>query len=56
MNIETIRYFEEVARAESFYGAAKRLAVSQQGLNKAITSLERSYRQSCSNEAAKASR
>ena len=41
MNIETIRYFEEVARAESFYGAAKRLAVSQQGLNKAITSLER---------------
>ena len=41
MNIETIHYFEEVARAESFYGAAKRLAVSQQGLNKAITSLER---------------
>mgnify|MGYP004527709191 FL=1 len=41
MNIETIRYFEEVARAESFYGAAKRLAVSQQGLNKAITALER---------------
>ena len=35
MNIETIHYFEEVARAESFYGAAKRLAVSQQGLNKA---------------------
>ena len=40
MNIETIRYFEEVARAESFY-AAKRLAVSQQGLNKALTSVER---------------
>lgn len=41
MNLETIRYFEEVARAESFYGAAKRLAVSQQGLNKAISALER---------------
>ncbi len=40
MNIETIRYFEEAARAGSFYAAAKRLAVSQQGLNKAITSLE----------------
>ncbi len=41
MNLETIRYFEEVARAESFYGAAKHLAVSQQGLNKAISALER---------------
>lgn len=40
MNLETIRYFTEVARAKSFYGAAKRLEVSQQGLNKAITSLE----------------
>ena len=40
MNLETVRYFEEVARAESFYGAAKRLAVSQQGLNKAISALE----------------
>ena len=56
MNIETIRYFEEVARAESFYGAAKRLAVSQQGLNKAITSLERELSTKRSNEAAKASR
>ena len=56
MNIGVIRYFEEVARAGILLQRRKRLAVSQQRLNKAITSLERDYRQSCSNEAAKASR
>lgn len=40
MQIETLRYFIELARAKSFYAAAKRLYLSQQGLNKAITALE----------------
>lgn len=35
-----MRYFITVAQAGSFYGAAKRLDVSQQGLNKAVSSLE----------------
>ena len=40
MQIDTLRYFTELARAGSFYGAAKNVFISQQGLNKAITSLE----------------
>ena len=40
MQIESLRYFIELARAGSFYGAAKNTFLSQQGLNKAITSLE----------------
>lgn len=40
MQIETLRYFVNLVDAGSFYGAAKRSYISQQGLNKAITSLE----------------
>ena len=40
MQIESLRYFIELARAGSFYGAAKSSFISQQGLNKAISSLE----------------
>lgn len=40
MNVEVLRYFVELANAGSFYGAAKGLFMSQQGLNKAISSLE----------------
>lgn len=40
MNIDYARYFIELSRAGSFYGAAKGLYMSQQGLNKAITALE----------------
>lgn len=40
MQIETLHYFIELSRAKSFYAAAKRLFISQQGLNKAITALE----------------
>lgn len=40
MNLEGMRYFVAVAQAGSFYGAAKRLNVSAQGLNKAVSSLE----------------
>ncbi len=40
MQIESLRYFIELARAGSFYSAAKNTFLSQQGLNKAITSLE----------------
>ncbi|MBE6464113.1 MAG: LysR family transcriptional regulator [Eggerthellaceae bacterium] len=40
MQIETLRYFTELAQAKSFYAAAKRLFISQQGLNKAVTALE----------------
>lgn len=40
MNLEGMRYFVAVAQAGSFYGAAKRLDVSAQGLNKAVSSLE----------------
>ncbi len=40
MQIESLRYFIELARAGSFYGAAKNTFISQQGLNKAVSSLE----------------
>lgn len=40
VQIDTLRYFVEVAHTGSFYGASKRIYVSQQGLNKAVTSLE----------------
>ena len=40
MHIESLLYFAELAHAGSFYGAAKRLHISQQGLNKAISSIE----------------
>lgn len=40
MQIENLRNFIELARAGSFYGAAKNTFLSQQGLNKAITSIE----------------
>lgn len=40
MNIEVLRYFIELAHEGSFNKAAKRLFISQQGLNRAITSLE----------------
>lgn len=40
MQIDTLRYFVELAQAGSFYGAAKSVFISQQGLNKAIASLE----------------
>lgn len=40
MQIDTLRYFAELARVGSFYGAAKNVFISQQGLNKAMSSLE----------------
>lgn len=40
MQIESLRHFIELARAGSFYAAAKNSPISQQGLNKAISSLE----------------
>ena len=40
MQIDALRYFIELARVGSFYRAAKNVFISQQGLNKAITSLE----------------
>lgn len=40
MQVESLRYFIELARAGSFYGAAKNTFISQQGMNKAISSLE----------------
>ena len=40
MQIDTLRYFMELARTGSFYGAAKNVYISQQGLSKAIGSLE----------------
>ena len=40
MQVQTLHYFCEIARAGSFYAAAKNLFISQQGLNKAITQLE----------------
>ena len=40
MHIESLRYFVELARAGSFYRAAKNVYISQQGLNKAVSSLE----------------
>lgn len=40
MDIDAMRYFVELVRDGSFNKAAKRLFISQQGLNRAITSLE----------------
>lgn len=40
MQTESLRYFVELARTGSFYGAAKNVFISQQGLNKAIGALE----------------
>jgi len=40
MQIESLKYFVELARAGSFYAAAKNLFISQQGLSKAIRALE----------------
>lgn len=40
MQVESLRYFIELAKAGSFYGAAKNTFISQQGLNKAVSSLE----------------
>ena len=40
MQMETLRYFIELAQAGSFYGAARNAFISQQGLNKAVTALE----------------
>ena len=40
MQIDSLRYFVELARTGSFYRAAKNVYISQQGLNKAISSLE----------------
>ena len=40
MQMESLRYFVELARAGSFYGAAKNMFISQQGLNKAVRALE----------------
>ena len=40
MQVQTLRYFTELANAGSFYAASKNLFISQQGLNKSITQLE----------------
>lgn len=40
MQIDSLRYFVELARAGSFYSAAKSVFISQQGLNKAVKALE----------------
>lgn len=40
MQFRSLRYFIEVARAGSFYGAAKVLGVSQQGLSRSVSALE----------------
>lgn len=40
MQIESLRYFIELAQAGSFYRAAKNSFISQQGLNKAVSALE----------------
>lgn len=40
MQLETLRYFIELVEAGSFYKAARQVHISQQGLNKAITTLE----------------
>lgn len=40
MQLESLKYFIELAHAGSFYGAAKSSFISQQGINKAITALE----------------
>ena len=40
MQFRSLRYFIEVAQAGSFYGAAKSLGVSQQGVSRSISALE----------------
>ena len=40
MQIDTLRYFVELTRVGSFYGASKNVFISQQGLSRAISSLE----------------
>lgn len=40
MHIDSLRYFVELTRVGSFYRAAKNVFISQQGLNRSITSLE----------------
>lgn len=40
MQIDSLRYFVELARVGSFYRAAKNVFISQQGLNRSISSLE----------------
>ena len=40
MQWDYLRYFVVLANTKSFYGAAKKLYISHQGLNRAITSLE----------------
>ena len=40
MQIQSLRYFIELARCGSFYAAAKNSFISQQGMNRAISSLE----------------
>lgn len=41
MNIDVLRYFITLSEAGSFYQASRKLFISQQGLNKSITALER---------------
>lgn len=41
MQIETLRNFIELSESGSFYRAARKLYLSQQGLNKSVTALER---------------
>lgn len=41
MNFDTLKYFIELSRTGSFYRAADNVFISQQGLNKAITGLEK---------------
>ena len=40
MQIKSLRYFVELAKAGSLYAAAKNLLISQQGLSKAVSALE----------------
>lgn len=40
MQIDSLKYFVEVCRAHSFYGASQKLFISQQGLSKNIAALE----------------
>lgn len=40
MQIESMKHFIELARAGSFYGAARGSFISHQGMNRAVTSLE----------------
>ena len=41
MNIESLKYFCEVAKHRSINGAASTLFISQQGLNKSLSLLEK---------------